>query len=152
MHRQTLWWNAQHFPTTKHTWGAAEEQEQSRLIPLTQTTVPTCVTRAGQTPIPPQLGPLPIHAVVLHDDVTESWIRHQGGRTATEMCARSRATRKAAQEQFESGETCSGKTHSPHSPLCRPKFTFTISTWLERFKSEGGMLSLIFLANFSRSS
>lgn len=111
MHRQTLWWNAQHFPTTKHTWGAAEEQEQSRLIPLTQTTVPTCVTRAGQTPIPPQLGPLPIHAVVLHDDVTESWIRHQGGRAATEMCTRSRATRKAAQEQFESGETCSGKTH-----------------------------------------
>lgn len=62
----TLLWNKPHFPTTKYTWRAAEAQKQSRLIPLTRSTVPTCVMRAGQTPNFPQLGPVLIHAAVLH--------------------------------------------------------------------------------------
>lgn len=107
----TLLWNKRHFPTTKHTWRTAEAQQQSRLIPLTQTAVPTRVTRAGLTPIFPQLGPMLTHAVVLHvchaaaAAATESWIRHQGSWTSTQMCTRRRASRNLAQEPFESGET-----------------------------------------------
>lgn len=73
-----------HFPTAKHTWRAAGAQ-QSRLIPLTATAVPTCVA----SPVLPQLGPmsrlghtpgkLNLHRTV-HRDQFESGLVTQTGR------------------------------------------------------------------------
>lgn len=102
--------------------------------------------------------------------VTERWIRHRGSRTFTETSTKSRAIllrRSLSLEKRAVGRDAvihgSGylppaefslrlSTNStPQSPSCgRPKFTFTISTWLERSKSEGAMSSLIFLANFCK--